>query len=152
MRFYIDELFFEAIKKQAYAKRLILRDHLSIDGTLLEACASMKSFKPKHGSGDDDDDFSGMPHSNKTHTLTTDAGAKFYWKNKGTASKLCHMAHRLTENRNGLIVETEVPRASTKQEWDAGTTMLARQGTTPELTVVASTILVSLWKVVVALR
>jgi len=51
----IDELLFDAIKKQAYAKKLMSRDHFSVDGTLLEACAPMKSFKPRYGSGNDDD-------------------------------------------------------------------------------------------------
>lgn len=135
MQFDIDELFFEAIKKQAYAKKLMSRDHFSVDGTLLEACASMKSFKPKDGSGDDDDDFTGRPRSNKTHESKTDPDARLFKKSKGASSKLCHMGHLLTENRNGLIVETEVTEAGTSQEWDAGTTMLARQGTTPEMTV-----------------
>lgn len=132
----VDELFFNAIKKQAYAKKLMSRDHFSVDGTLLDACASMKSFKPK-GSNDDDDNenFHGQKRSNDTHKSTTDTDARLYRKGKGKESKLCHMGHILTENRNGLIVDTEVTEASTRQEWDAGTTMLARQSTRPGMTV-----------------
>jgi len=74
----MDELFFDAIKKQAYAKKLMSRDHFSVDGTLLEACASMKSFKPRDGSGNDDsgENFHGQKRSNKTHASATDADAK----------------------------------------------------------------------------
>lgn len=134
----IDELFFSAIKKQAYAKQLMSRDHFSVDGTLLEACASMKSFKPKESSDDHDDDgenFHGQKRGNKTHASTTDSDAKLFRKSAGKESRLCHMGHLLTENRNGLIVEAEVTEAGTRQEWDAGTTMLAAQGTRPGMTV-----------------
>src|SRR5690606_29322805 len=63
----VDELFFDAIKKQAYAKKLMSRDHFSVDGTLLDACASMKSFKPKDGADDDDNEnFHGQKRSNET--------------------------------------------------------------------------------------
>ena len=136
MRGNIDELFFEAIKKQAYAKKLMSRDHFSVDGTLLEACASMKSFKPKDSSDDDDgENFHGQKRSNKSHVSTTDGDAKLYKKSAGKESRLCHMGHLLTENRNGLIVEAEVTEAGTRQEWDAGTTMLAAQGSRPGMTV-----------------
>jgi transposase len=132
----VDELFFDAIKKQAYAKKLMSRDHFSVDGTLLDACASMKSFKPTDGVDDDDNDnFHGQKRSNETHESTTDADARLFRKGKGKESKLCHMGHLLTENRNGLIVDTEVTEAGTRQEWDAGTTMLARQSTRPGMTV-----------------
>jgi transposase len=133
----IDELFFDAIKKQAYAKKLMSREHFSVDGTLLEACASMKSFKPKDGTGDDDDsgNFHNQKRSNETHGSTTDGDSRLFRKGKGKESKLCHMGHILTENRNGLIVEAEVTEAGTSQEWDAGTTMLAKQGARPGRTV-----------------
>lgn len=132
----VDELFFDAIKKQAYAKKLMSRDHFSVDGTLLDACASMKSFKPKDGTDDDDNEnFHGQKRSNETHESTTDADARLFRKGKGKESKLCHMGHLLTENRNGLIVDAEVTEANTSQEWDAGTTMLARQSTRLGMTV-----------------
>src|SRR5690606_4935873 len=133
----IDELFFDAIKKQAYAKKLMSREHFSVDGTLLEACASMKSFKSKDGSDDDDsgENFHGQKRSNETHQSTTDPEAKLFRKGKGKESKLYHMGHILTENRNGMIVEAQVTEAATRQEWEAGGTMLASQGTRPGMTV-----------------
>jgi transposase len=134
----IDELFFDAVKKQASARQLMSKEHFSVDGTLLEACASVKSFKPKDGGHDEDDDgqnFHGQKRSNETHQSSTDPDARLFRKGKGKESKLCHMGHILTENRNGLIVEAEVTEAGTSQEWDAGTTMLAKQGTRPGRTV-----------------
>jgi transposase len=133
----IDELFFDAVKKQASARQLMSKDHFSVDGTLLEACASVKSFKPKDkdDEGDDGQDFHGQKRSNDTHQSSTDPDSKLFRKGKGKESKLCHMGHILTENRNGLIVETEVTEAGTSQEWDAGTTMLAKLGTRPGRTV-----------------
>jgi len=131
----IDDYFFEAIKKQGYAKKLMSRDHFSVDGTLLEACASMKSFKPKEGSDDGPgDNFHGDKRSNDTHASTTDTDSRLYRKGKGKESKLCHMGHALTENRNGLIVETIVTEAKTSQEWEAGQDMLAEQGRRPGMT------------------
>lgn len=133
----IDELFFDAIKKQAYAKQLMSRDHFSVDGTLLEACASMKSFKPKDGGDDDDsgENFHGEKRSNETHQSTTDADSRLFRKGKGKESKLCHMGHLLTENRNGMIVEARVTEAGTRHEWEAGEDMLSIQGTRPGMTV-----------------
>lgn len=133
----IDELFFEAIKKQAYAKQLMSRDHFSVDGTLLEACASMKSFKPKDGDDNDDsgENFHGQKRSNQTHQSTTDPDARQFRKGKGKESKLYHMGHLLTENRNGMIVEATVTEAGTRQEWEAAEDMLSIQGTRPGMTV-----------------
>lgn len=129
----IDRIFFEAIKRQAKSKKLMSRDHFSVDGTLLDACASMKSFKPKAPvegkSGEDDsgENFRGTKRSNATHASTTDPDARLYRKSKGQSSRLCHMGHLLTENRSGLIVDAEVTVAGTRQEWDAGVAMLKRQ-------------------------
>lgn len=132
----IDELLFEAIKKQGYAKKLLSRDHFSVDGTLLDACASMKSFKPKDGSDDDDsENFHGKKRSNETHASTTDPDAKLFRKGKGKEAKLSFMGHILTENRNGLIVEAMVSEAGTRQEWLAGVDMLTVQPTRPGQTV-----------------
>lgn len=133
----IDELFFEAIKKQAYAKKLMSREHFSVDGTLLEACASMKSLRAKDGSEDDDsgENFHGKKRTNDTHQSRTDADAKLFRKAAGKETKLCHMGHIVTENRNGFIVGTEVTPAGTSQEWDAGVTILAQLGTCPGMTV-----------------
>lgn len=133
----IDELFFEAINKQAYAKKLMSREHFSVDGTLLEACASMKSLRAKDGSEDDDsgENFHGKKRSNETHESRTDEDSRLFRKSAGKETKLCHMGHIVTENRNGLIVGTEVTPAGTSQEWDAGVTILALLGTRPGMTV-----------------
>ena len=133
----IDALFFDAIKKQAYAKKLMSREHFSVDGTLLEACASMKSLRAKDGSEDDEDgsDFHGKTRSNETHESQTDSDAKLFRKAAGKETKLCHMGHIVTENRNGLIVGTEVTSAGTRQEWEAGVNILAQLATHPGMTV-----------------
>lgn len=129
MGYDVDELLFEAIKKQAYAKKLLSRDHFTVDGTLIEACASMKSFKPKDGSGDDDDgeNFHGQKRSNDTHESTTDPDSRSYRKGPGKEAKLTYMGHIVTENRNGLIIEATVTEAGGRQEWLAATELLSRQ-------------------------
>ena len=104
----VDELFFDAIKKQAYANSLMSRDHFSVDGALLEACASMKFYKPKRGTDHDGRDFHGQARSNDTHASTTDRDARLFRKSAGKGTRLCHMGHLLTENRHGLIVDAEV--------------------------------------------
>lgn len=128
MSFGIDDLLFEAIKRQGYAKQLLSRDHFSIDGTLLEACASLKSYRPKDGSDDDDgENFHGQKRSNETHQSTTDPDSRMFRKSLGKEAKLSYMGHVLTENRNGLIVDATVTEASTRQEWEAGLELLGRQ-------------------------
>lgn len=96
---------------------LLSREHFSVDGTLIEAWASMKSFRPKDG-GDDtgagrngERDFHGQKRSNETHASTTDPDARLYRKGRGKESKLCFMGHVLMENRNGLAVDGELTRA-----------------------------------------
>ena len=95
-------------------KRLLSTDHFSVDGTLIEAWASMKSFRPKDGSDEppsDGDgrnreaDFHGEKRSNDTHASTTDPEARLYRKGPGKEAKLCFMGHALMENRNGLVVD-----------------------------------------------
>ncbi len=137
MGYGVDELLFEAIKKQGYAKKLLSRDHFTVDGTLIEACASIKSFKPKDGSGGDDDgeNFHGQKRSNETHASTTDPDSRLYRKGKGKEAKLNYMGHILTENRNGLIVGTSVSEAGTSQEWTEAIELLAEQSVRPGQTV-----------------
>ena len=137
----IDELLFDAIKKQAYAKQLMSRDHFTVDGTLLDACAGMKSFKPTSSTDNDDGDsgsgenFHGEKRSNKTHESTTDPDSRLYKKGKGKEARLSFMGHLLTENRNGLIVDAEASLAGTANEWDSGVTLLASQSSRPGQTV-----------------
>mgnify|MGYP001828432799 CR=1 FL=1 len=137
MAYEVDELLFEAIKKQAYAKKLLSRDHFTVDGTLIEACASLKSFQPKDGSGDDDggENFHGQRRRNDTHESSTDPDSRLYRKGKGKEAKLSYMGHLLTENRNGLIVGAALTEAGTSQEWPAAVEMLSRQSIRPGQTV-----------------
>lgn len=129
----VDELLFEAIKKQAYAKKLMSRDHFSVDGTLIEACASIKSFKPKDRDDDSDDgeNFHGQKRSNETHGSTTDPDSRLFRKSKGKEAKMSYMGHIVTENRHGLVVQTTVTEAGTSQEWTAAIDMLGKQPTRP---------------------
>jgi transposase len=138
----VDELFFEAIKQQAASHQLLSREHFTVDGTLLDACAGIKSFKLKEGDDDDssDDDnqgidFHGKKLKNETHESTTDADARLFRKGLNKEAKLRHMGHLLTENRNGLIVEAMVTEAGTRQEWEAGIEMLSVKSRHPGMTV-----------------
>jgi transposase len=106
-------------------RRQMSRDHFSVDGTLVDAWASMKSFVPKDGAdggGDDGDtppggrnaerDFRGEKRSNETHASTTDPDARLYRKGAGQASRLCFVGSALMENRNGLVVDGRLTLAS----------------------------------------
>jgi hypothetical protein len=80
-------------------------EHFTVDGTLIQAWASQKSFRSKDGSDDSNGaNFHGQKRSNKTHESTTDADARLYKKSYGKESKLSYLGHALVENRNGLIV------------------------------------------------
>ena len=114
--------FLAAVLAQPRVKRLLSSDHFSVDGTLIEAWASMKSFKPKGSKDDGDDgagggrnaeaDFRGEKRSNATHESTTDPDARLYRKGPGMEAKLCFIGHGLMENRSGLIVDTRLTRVS----------------------------------------
>jgi transposase len=111
--------FLAAVLAQPKVKKLLSTEHFSVDGTLLEAWASMKSFRPKDGSGSPPDagrngeqDFHGQKRSNETHASTTDPDARLYRKGRGKESKLSFMGHAPMENRNGLIVGAIATRAS----------------------------------------
>jgi transposase len=137
MGYDVDELLFEAIKKQAYARKLLSRDHFTVDGTLIEACASLKSFKPRDGSGDDDDgeNFHGQKRSNETHVSSTDPDALQCRKGPGKEAKLRYLGNILMENRNGLIVDTSVSEAKLHLERPEAIELLARQSVRPGQTV-----------------
>lgn len=112
-------------------RRLLSRDHFSVDGTLIEAWASMKSFRAK-GGGDDDGgtgrngerDFHGEKRSNRTHESTTDPDARLYRKGDGRESRLCYLGHALMENKNGLVVGGTVTRATGTAEREAALEMI----------------------------
>lgn len=111
--------FLAIVLTQPKVRALLSTEHFSVDGTLLEAWASTKSFRPKDGSGPPPDggrngeqDFRGQKRSNDTHASTTDPDARLYRKGSGKEAKLCFMGHALMENRNGLIVGAVATRAS----------------------------------------
>ena len=113
--------FLAAVLAQPRVKRLLSSEHFSVDGTLIEAWASMKSFKAKDGKGGDDEgsggrnasaDFRGEKRSNDTHASTTDPDAMLYRKGPGMEAKLCFIGHGLMENRSGLIIDTRMTRVS----------------------------------------
>jgi len=114
--------FLTAVLAQPRVKRLLSSEHFSVDGTLIEAWASMKSFKPKDppdGDGNSADggrnapaDFKREKRSNETHRSTTDPDARLYRKGPGMEAKLCFIGHALMENRSGLIVDTRLTRVS----------------------------------------
>lgn len=130
----IADRFFAAVVAQAKLRRYVSSDHFSVDGTLLEAWASHKSFKPNDTPTDDpppagrnsDVDFHGEKRSNTTHTSTTDPEARMARKSNATAAKLCFMGHLLMEHRNGLIVDADLTAATGFAERDTAIEMLAR--------------------------
>jgi transposase len=118
--------FLAALLAEPKVKRLLSHEHFSVDGTLLKAWASMKSFRPTDGSGDPpeggrngEQDFRGEKRSNETHESTTDPDARLYRKGSGQESRLCYMAHAIMENRNGLAVRGEVTHATGTAEREA---------------------------------
>src|SRR4029453_13255595 len=133
--------FLRAILLDLAVKRLLSAEHFSVDGTLIEAWASMKSFRPKDGGGEPprpgrngERDFRGERPSNETHASTTDPDARLYRKAPGQAAKLCYMGHLLMENRNGLIVDTETSHATGTAEREAAEAMVGDVAGTGRIT------------------
>src|ERR1700689_956313 len=123
--------FLAAILADPRVKPLLSTEHFSVDGTLIEAWASMKSFRPKDGSGEPpapgrngERDFHGEKRSNETHASTTDPDARLYKKSPGASAMLCHMGHVVMENRNGLVVATELTPATGTAEREAAMAMI----------------------------
>jgi transposase len=107
------------------AKKFMSDEHFTVDGTLIQAWASQKSFRAKDGSDDGDGtDFRGQERSNKTHVSTTDPDVRLYKKSYGKESKLSYLGHALVENRNGLIAAAMVTTADGFAERDAALLML----------------------------
>jgi transposase len=125
-----------AVLAEPRVKRLLSSEHFSVDGTLIEAWASMKSFKPKGSKGGDGDgggrnassDFRGETRSNDTHASTTDPDAMLYRKGPGMEARLCFIGHGLMENRSGLIVDTRLTRVSGHAERLAALEMIEPHG------------------------
>jgi transposase len=126
--------FLAAVLAHDKVKGLLSSEHFSVDGTLLEAWASAKSFRPKDGSGEPpgdgrngERDFHGEQRKNDTHASTTDPDARLYRKGPGKEAKLAFMGHALMENRNGLIVGTVATRASGHAERLAAVALIEPQ-------------------------
>jgi transposase len=125
--------FFAAVVRQAKLRRYVSSDHFSVDGTLLNAWASHKSFKPKDGPPDGppagrnvEVHWHGQKRSNDTHASTTDPEARLYRKSANTAATLCYSGHLLMENRSALIVDAELTTADGYAERATAVEMLAR--------------------------
>lgn len=125
--------FFVEVGQLAREKGLLSDEHFTVDGTLIEAWAGQKSFKPRAGTqappndsdtGNPSVNFRGQKRSNDTHTSTTDADAKLYKKAKGQEAKLAFLGHVLMENRNGLVVETRLTAATGTAEREAALEMV----------------------------
>ena len=123
--------FFGRIKEQAATAGLLSDEHFTVDGTLIEAWASLKSFRPKDtsppdgGSGRNPEvDFHGERRLNQTHASTTDPEARLFRKGKGKEAKLCFMGHVLMENRHGLIITPRLTAATGTAERDAAERMV----------------------------
>ncbi len=115
--------FFRRVLEQANA--LLSDEHFTVDGTLIEAWASQKSFQPKDGPRDGDGrDFRGQQRKNDTHASTTDPDAKLYRKSNNAEARLAYLGHALIENRHGLVVEAMATTADGLAERDAAMLMM----------------------------
>jgi transposase len=127
--------FLRAVLAQPRVKRLLSSDHFSVAGTLLEAWASLKSFRRKDGSDKDADgpgrnaerDFKNEKRSNDTHLSTSDPEARLYKKGDGQPARLCYLGHALMENRHGLVVDGGVTLATGTAEREAALAMIDRR-------------------------
>ena len=137
--------FLGAVLAQPRVKKLLSSDHFSVDGTLIEAWASMKSVKPKDGrSGDHGEppaggggrnteaNFHGQKRSNDTHASTTDPDARLYRKGQGKETKLCFIGHGLMENRHGLLVDACLTLADGHAERVAALHMIEPRADRPQ--------------------
>ena len=135
LRHEVADAFFAEVVAEAKRRRLLSADHFTVDGTLLEAWASLKSYRPRdenddagsHAGGRNPDvDFRGQRRKRDSHVSRTDPQAQLYTKGSAQAAKLCYLGHLLTENRNGLIVGVELTEANGVAEREAALRMLDR--------------------------
>ena len=138
--------FLEAVLRHPKVKRFLSDDHFSVDGTLVEAWASLKSFRAKDGSDEPpapgrngESDFHGQKRANATHESTTDPDAKLYRKGSSQPAKLYYMGHAMIENRHGLVVQADATQATGKAEREAALAMIDRHdpGSERRITVAA---------------
>jgi transposase len=128
--------FFRQVVAQARQLGLLSDEHFTVDGTLIEAWASQKSFKPKAGGeaeppaegSNPEVNFRGEKRRNDTHQSTTDPEARLYKKAKGQEAKLGYLGHVLMENRHGLVVNTRLTLATGTAEREAAVEMVRRRG------------------------
>ena len=126
----VAEGFFRRVLEQA--RPYLSDEHFTVDGTLIEAWASQRSFRPKGEkepppSGDGGEvNFHGTKRSNKTHRSTSDPEARLYKKSKGAEAKLAYLGHAVMENRNGLLVRTCVTQATGTAEREAALRMMKK--------------------------
>jgi transposase len=106
------------------ADKYLSDEHFTVDGTLIEAWASQKSFQRKDGDAGDGENFHGQKRCNETHQSTTDPEAKLYRKSRGSEARLSYLGHTLVEHRSGLIVGTYLTQADGHAERDAALLML----------------------------
>jgi len=132
----VAQRFFAEVNRRA--SKFMSDEHFTVDGTLIQAWASQKSFRSRDGSDDGDGtNFHGQKRSNETHESTTDRDARLYKKSYGKESKLSYLGHALVENRNGLIAAAMVTHADGFAERDAALLMLKekQQGRSRRITV-----------------
>jgi transposase len=135
----VAEEFFSIIVNQARQKRLLSDDHFTVDGTLIEAWAGQKSFQakkdrqsrklppPEDPGSNPTVNFRKEKRSNQTHQSLTDPFARLFKKTKGAEAKLCYLGHVVTENRNGLVVDTRLTLATGTAERNAAIAMMEQK-------------------------
>lgn len=133
--------FLQALLNLKAVRRLLSSEHFSVDGTLIDAWASTKSFRAKDGSGEPpgpgrngERDFHNEKRSNDSHASATDPDARLYRKADGRGSRLCFMGHVLMENRNGLAVDAVLTLATGTAEREAALAMLDRRNSKRRIT------------------
>lgn len=130
------ERFMATLLEHPQVKPLLSNEHFSVDGTLIEAWASHKSFRPKHGSDDGDGaNFHGQARKNDTHASTTDPESRLYRKARGREAKLSYMGHAVMENRHGLAVDGRLTQANGTAERRAAEAMLKSRRKSGRITV-----------------
>jgi transposase len=137
--------FFAAVVEKAQGLGLMSSEHFTVDGTLIEAWASLKSFRPKDEKPEDRDppddpgnptvNFHGEKRSNETHASTTDPEARLARKGNNQEAKLCFSAHALMENRNGLLVDLRIDHATGIAERESALALLAENVDAADATV-----------------
>jgi len=122
--------FFSAVTAQTRARKLLSDEHSTVDGTLIEAWASHKSFRPKDSSDDDaaggEGGFRGRKRRNDTHRSTTDPDVRLYRKGGGREARLVYLGHMVIDNRHGLAVDALLTEANGRAEREAALEMAAR--------------------------